>query len=453
MCGVIGVYGVENASTLAYHGLHRLQHRAKESAGIATYDGTSSHYRAGMGITLGVFDQFSLGELKGNVAIGHLRYSTKGTSDLIHAQPYTARLDGLSLAVAHNGEIRDAYRLRETYSKSKEGRLFQTNSDSEIILHTFARSSPTDSLEDRLIETFAPIQHGSYSVTMLINSTLVGARDIRGVRPLVLGEIKDGYVLASEDCAFDLMGANYIREIEPGEILLINEGGLKSIKPFEMKRKAHCVFELAYFSHPASSIFGLSTVEVREELGRQLARVSPVNADVVIPVPDSGNPAALGYAAELGIPFRLGLNRDHYSGRTFIEPEQELRELGVERKLSVTKSVVNGKRVVVVDDSIVRGTTSKRITRLLRENGARRIDWRIPFYPWKTRCVEGIDTATDGELAFNKYTSVEGIRENIGADSLEFLTIEQTLSAVETVARRRGVRLNTSDFCTACGIK
>tara|TARA_Y100000310_G_scaffold331798_2_gene406054 strand:+ start:772 stop:2142 length:1371 start_codon:yes stop_codon:yes gene_type:complete len=449
MCGVIGVYGHEQASRIVFLGLHALQHRAQESTGIATFNGKDIYFKKGKGITRNFFNDKSLDKLSGKVGIGQIRYSTEGGSmRLANAQPYVVRLNGMRIAIGHNGDIISAPSLREEYEK--EGSIFQTTSDTEIILHSFAKSKE-ECLDGKLIEAFERVKDGAYSVVMLVNGTLIGARDIHGFRPLALGKVNGGYVLASETCAFSIMGAEYIRAIEPGEIVMINEEGVKSLKPFNNVKRNHCIFELAYFSRPDSLVYDIPSSVVREALGSKLREGDDVEADIVTSVPDSGNHAALGYSVKSGIPFGFGFIRSHYGGRTFIAPIQKTREADVLKKLTVNRNVVDGKRVVVVDDSIVRGTTVKKVTSMLRNSGALEVHWRIAFYPWSARCLYGIDTPSNDELAINKWGSIEEVKKMLGADSLKFLSIEDVKGVVAGVAEDNNCSLGKDDFCVACG--
>tara|TARA_Y100000310_G_scaffold216748_1_gene217808 strand:- start:1738 stop:3108 length:1371 start_codon:yes stop_codon:yes gene_type:complete len=449
MCGIVGVYGNEQASRLVFLGLHALQHRAQESTGIASFNGDIMHFKKGKGITRNFFNDKSLDKLPGRASIGQIRYSTEGGSALLaNAQPYVVRLNGMRLAIGHNGDIISAPELRKEYEV--EGSIFQTTSDTEIILHSFAKSKKSD-LGDRLVDAFTSVREGACSVVMLINDALVGMRDVHGYRPLVLGKVNGVYVLASETCAFNIMGAEYLRVVEPGEIVMINKEGVKSIKPFESSKRAHCIFELAYFSRPDSTVYDIPSSVVREALGAKLREEDNVGGDVVISVPDSGNHAALGYSRESGIPLGFGFIRSHYGGRTFIAPFQKMREADVLKKLTANKHVVRNKKVIVVDDSIVRGTTVKKVTSMLRHAGALEVHWRIAFYPWSARCRYGIDTPSNDELAINRLGSVEGIRKELGADSLKFLGVEDVKDVVEKVAGENGCRLRRDDFCVACG--
>ncbi|GAB4388740.1 MAG: amidophosphoribosyltransferase [Thermodesulfovibrionales bacterium] len=436
-CGVCGVFGHPEASNLAYLGLYALQHRGQEGAGITSSDGKLFHTEKGMGLVADIFNEKRLKRLPGQIAIGHNRYSTAGSSTLKNVQPIVANFAMGSLAIAHNGNLVNAEELRAELEGG--GAIFQSSSDSEVMIHLMARAKHEDFTE-RIIEALKKV-NGAYSLLVMREKELIAARDPHGVRPLCLGSIDGAYVVASETCAFDLIGAKYMRDIAPGEILTISESGLKSIRAFATADRASCVFEFIYFSRPDSYIFGGHNVnEIRKEFGRQLARENPVEADIVIPVPDSGVPAAIGYSERSGIPFDFGLIRNHYVGRTFIEPRQAIRHFGVKIKLNPVRELLAGKRVIVVDDSIVRGTTSKKIVKMIREGGnAREVHMRISSPPCVGPCFYGIDTPTRQELIANSH-SVDEIKKYITADSLAYLSLEGL----------RNIVPDSGDYCTAC---
>jgi len=436
-CGIVGIYGHPEASNLAYLGLYALQHRGQEGAGICSSDGRQLFLEKSMGLVADIFSEKRLRRLPGYMAIGHNRYSTAGTSVLKNVQPIVANFALGSLALAHNGNLVSAVDLRTALEA--EGAIFQSSSDSEVIVHLIAHSKGND-LYERVAHAITQIS-GSFSLLILREKELIAVRDPYGVRPLSLG-MKDGaYVLASETCAFDLIGAAYIRDIEPGEVLIINDKGLESLKVFNSHRKAFCVFEFIYFSRPDSNIFGgLNVNEMRKEFGRQLAKESNIEADLVIPVPDSGVPAALGFAEVSKIPIDFGLIRNHYVGRTFIEPKHSIRHFGVKIKLNPVRKLLEGKRLVVIDDSIVRGTTSKKIVKMLREGGgAKEVHLKISSPPTISPCYYGIDTPTRRELIASTHL-LEEIRKYITADSLTYLSLEGLKKIVP----------DSHNFCKAC---
>ncbi len=436
-CGIVGIYGHPEASNLAYLGLYALQHRGQEGAGICSSDGRQLFLEKSMGLVADIFSEKRLRRLPGYMAIGHNRYSTAGTSVLKNVQPIVANFALGSLAIAHNGNLVSALDLRTALEA--EGAIFQSSSDSEVIVHLIAHSKGND-LYERVAHAITQIS-GSFSLLILREKELIAVRDPYGVRPLSLG-MKDGaYVLASETCAFDLIGAAYIRDIEPGEVLIINDKGLESLKVFNSHRKAFCVFEFIYFSRPDSNIFGgLNVNEMRKEFGRQLAKESNIEADLVIPVPDSGVPAALGFAEVSKIPIDFGLIRNHYVGRTFIEPKHSIRHFGVKIKLNPVRKLLEGKRLVVIDDSIVRGTTSKKIVKMLREGGgAKEVHLKISSPPTISPCYYGIDTPTRRELIASTHL-LEEIRKYITADSLTYLSLEGLKKIVP----------DSHNFCKAC---
>jgi amidophosphoribosyltransferase len=437
MCGVFGIYGHEEAANLTYLGLHALQHRGQESGGIVTSDGQRLRSHRSMGLVADTFTQPVLEQLPGTLAIGHVRYSTAGGSHLKNAQPLQVSFVGGQLAVAHNGNFVDAEATRR--GLEADGAIFQSDSDTENIIHHIARSkAPT--LEAKVIEALRRTS-GAFSVLFLSDTQLIGARDPIGFRPLVLGRLKEAYVLASETTALDLIEAEFIREIEPGELVVIDANGLRSSFPFEKAPPGRCVFELVYFARPDSQLFGTSVFQVRKKLGAQLASEQPVEADVVIAVPDSGVPAAIGYAEAAKLPYDVGLIRSHYVGRTFIEPQQSIRHFGVKLKLAPVRSTLEGKRVVVVDDSIVRGTTSRKIVKMLKDAGAREVHLRISSPPTSWPCYYGIDTPSRKELIAASHT-VDEIARYVTADSLAYLSVQGLVTAAGDASGR--------SFCAAC---
>ncbi len=436
-CGVFGVYGHPEAANLAYLGLYALQHRGQEGAGICSSDGKQLHIEKSMGLIADIFTEKRLKRLPGYIAIGHNRYSTAGSSSIKNVQPLVANFSLGTIAIAHNGNLVNAAQLRGRLEE--EGAIFQSSSDSEVVVHLTAHSRG-ESFKQRLIQALQHVS-GAFSLIVMRENELIAIRDPYGVRPLSLGKFDGAYVVASETCALDLIGAEYIRDIEPGEMLVINEHGLNSIKALHSPRKAHCVFEFIYFARPDSCIFdGVNVNGIRKKLGRQLAIEAHIDADLVIPVPDSGMPAAIGYAEESGIPFDLGLIRNHYIGRTFIEPKKTIRHFGVKIKLNPVREILKGKRVIVVDDSIVRGTTSKKIVKMLREvGGAREVHMRISSPATVGPCFYGIDTPTRNELIAATHM-VEEIKKYITSDTLSYLSIEGLRSVIPS----------PDDFCYAC---
>jgi amidophosphoribosyltransferase len=422
-CGVFGVCDSQDAANIAYLGLYALQHRGQESAGIATLDDGRIHIEREMGYVADVFDEQRLSRLPGRTAIGHVRYSTAGGSTLINAQPIVFATGRGPLAIAHNGNLVNARQIRGELERA--GALFTTTSDTEVILHLVARSkAPT--LTAAIAEALTEVR-GAYSLLILSDEGVFAARDPNGIRPLSLGVREGSPVVASETCAFDLIGAKFEWVVEPGEVVKLSREGFASTR-FAFPQHTPCVFEHVYFSRPDSIVFGRSVAATRQAMGARLAREHPAQADVVVPVPDSGMYAALGFARESGIPFALGLVRNHYVGRTFIEPKQAIRHFGVKVKLNPVREVVEGKRVVLVDDSIVRGTTSKKIVRMLRDAGAKELHVRVSSPPTMASCHYGIDTPTRRELIAST-ASVEEIREFIGADTLGYLSPEGMLQA------------------------
>ena len=422
-CGVFGVWGHADAANLAYLGLYALQHRGQESAGIASIDDGKLFIEREMGYVADVFDEVRLGRLPGRSAIGHVRYSTTGDSALSNAQPIVFSSGRGPLALAHNGNLVNAKEIRASLEES--GSLFTTSSDSEMILHLVARSK-RDSLSGALVEALGEVR-GAFSIVILGREEILAARDPNGIRPLVLGMLDGAPVVASETCAFDLIGATYLRDVEAGEIVRLSGDGIESIR-YAFPRPTPCVFEHVYFARPDSLVFGKSVAQSREAFGERLAREHPVEADIVVPVPDSGTYAAVGYARASGIPLALGLVRNHYVGRTFIEPKQSIRSFGVKVKLNAVREIVSGKRIVLIDDSIVRGTTSRKIVKMLRDAGAKEVHLRISSPPTQFSCHYGIDTPTRRELIAS-HSSVDEIRRFVDADSLGYLSTEGMMEA------------------------
>jgi amidophosphoribosyltransferase len=452
MCGVVGIFGHPEAANLAYLGLHALQHRGQESAGIVSTDGEKLRWVREMGHVGDIFTAERLGHLNGFGAIGHVRYSTAGDSSLKNAQPIAVDYAGGSVAVGHNGNLVNAPELRERLEA--DGSIFQTTSDTEVIVHLIAKSRE-QTLAARTADALRQVR-GAYSLVFLSEDTLIAVRDPMGFRPLALGKTKDVWVVASETCAFELIGAEFVRDLAPGEMVIINEAGVQSVFPFGTRPAHRCIFEWVYFSRPDSTIDGRSVYRSRERMGRRLALEHPVEADVVIPVPDSGMAAAIGYARESGIPYDQGLMRSHYMGRTFIEPSQQIRHFGVKLKLSPVREVLKDKRVVVVDDSIVRGTTSRKIVGMIRSAGAREVHLRISSPPTIGPCRYGIDTPTKEELIGSSHTA-EQIRDFIGADSLGYMSLEGLYQSVEGTRpleqQKKGLPMLSSSgegFCDAC---
>jgi len=435
-CGVFGVFGNEEAAKLTYLGLYALQHRGQESAGIAATEGVQLRVERGMGLVQELFTPDVIARLPGAAAIGHTRYSTAGDTTLMNAQPLASDCNKGKLALAHNGNLTNALELRR--SLEHKGSIFQTTSDTEVIVHLVARSK-VGNLAGAIADALGQVE-GAYSLLILTRDEIFAVRDPRGFRPLALGRLGDAWVVGSETCAFDLIGAEYIRDVEPGEMLRISKSGVESIRFAPEKQHQYCIFEHVYFARPDSVVFGRPVNPTRERLGRLLAREHPTIADMVVPVPDSGVPAAIGYASESGIPFRMGLIRNHYIGRTFIEPSQAIRDFGVRLKLNPVRRLLEGRRVVLVDDSIVRGTTSRKIVRMMRESGVAEVHMRISCPPTVSPCHYGIDTPTKLEL-IGAQKSIEQIRQFIGADSLGYLSLDSLRAAVED---------DDDKFCTAC---
>lgn len=433
-CGICGVFGHEEAANLTYLGLYALQHRGQEGAGIVSSDGEKLYSHKQLGLVAEVFKEEDFSRLPGKSAIGHVRYSTQGENLLKNVQPFMVEYRKGGIAIAHNGNLVNASQLRDELEEL--GALFQTSMDSEVIIHLLASPKFT-SIQDRIASALSRIK-GSYSLLFLTEKELVAARDPYGFRPLILGRLGNAHIVASETCALDLLQAEYIREIAPGEILVIGENGMKSYFPLPPAPLRKCIFEFVYFARPDSLLFGLNVHQVRKELGRTLAREQPADVDIVIAVPDSGVPAAMGYAEQLGVRYEQGLIRNHYIGRTFIEPAQSIRHFGVKIKLNPVREALRGKRVAVVDDSIVRGNTSRKIIKMIREAGAKEVHMRISSPPTAFPCFYGIDTPTRAELIASSHT-VEEINKYITTDSLGYLSLEGMVKAC-----------GGKDFCTAC---
>lgn len=441
-CGIFGIFGHGEASALTALGLHALQHRGQEAAGIVSFDGEHFYTHRALGL---VGDNFNsaevIGKLKGHIAIGHNRYSTTGETLLRNVQPLFGDFSFGGLAVAHNGNLTNAMTLRKQLIDI--GCLFQSTSDTEVIIHLIALSKHA-SVEDRLYDALSRVE-GAYSLVVMSNDTLIGVRDPLGVRPLVMGMLGDTYILASETCALDIVGAKYVRDIEPGEIVIITAEGVRSLHPFSKTPKRFCIFEYVYFSRPDSISEGHNVYETRKRIGAWLARETSVAADVVVPVPDSGIPGAIGYATQSGIPFELGIIRNHYVGRTFIEPSDHVRHLGVKLKHNGNRAILDGKRVVLVDDSIVRGTTSKKIVTMVRDAGATEVHMRIASPPTTHSCFYGVDTPTRDQLLAANY-GVEEMAKIIGVDSLAFISLDGMYQAVAGINRDNA----SPQFCDAC---
>jgi amidophosphoribosyltransferase len=436
-CGLFGIYGHPEAARLTYLGLYAQQHRGQESAGIVASDGQKLRLEKAMGLVNDVFDDARLDALVGDRAMGHVRYSTAGDTVAANAQPILIECHRGPIALGHNGNIVNASILRQELEAA--GSIFQSTSDTEVVLHLYARSH-RETLEDAIAASLSKVM-GAFSLLFLTRDALVAARDPWGFRPLVIGKLEGATIVASETCALDLIDAEYVREVAPGELIVIDREGLRSFHPFPPEPVRQCVFEHIYFARPDSEVFGRNVLGTRQRLGRQLAREAPADADIVVPVPDSGMGAALGYSEESGLPFQWGLIRNHYVGRTFIEPKQSIRSFGVKIKLNPVRSVLEGKRVVLIDDSIVRGTTSRKIVGMVREAGAREVHMRISSPPTTGPCYYGIDTPLKTELIASSH-STEEIRRSIGADSLAYLTHEGLLAAIGDAKGDR--------HCTAC---
>ncbi|HTE55688.1 MAG TPA: amidophosphoribosyltransferase [Kofleriaceae bacterium] len=443
MCGIFGIYGHDEAANIAYLGLHALQHRGQESAGIATSEGGRLHRHVAMGLVSERFGKETLAELPGRAAIGHVRYSTSGSSELRNAQPFVFEYSHGGLAICHNGNLVNATEIRARLER--QGSIFQTSSDTEVIVHLLAQIREGDLL-DRFTAALRQVT-GAYSLLLLSEGRLIAARDPHGFRPLVLGRLRDSYVFASETSCFDLIEAEFIREIEPGEVVVADGVAVRSFRPFEPVKPRFCVFEHVYFARPDSLLNGRSVYRARERMGRRLAIEHPAEADVVLPVPDSGVPAAIGYSQQSGIPLEMGLIRSHYVGRTFIEPQDSIRHFGVRLKLSPVRSVVDGKRIAVIDDSLVRGTTSRKIVTMLRGAGAAEVHLRISAPPTTNPCYYGIDTPTREELIASSHSADE-IRSYIGCDTLGYLSHDGMIAATHPSPVEGGEP--GAGYCSAC---
>jgi len=438
-CGLFGISNNKQASWLTYLGLYSLQHRGEEACGIVASNKGTLTLHKGMGLVNDVFDEALLKKLKGDMAIGHVRYSTTGSSVLKNAQPLLIDYTKGSICIAHNGNFVNSLQLRQYLEDT--GSIFQTTTDSEIVIQLMARAKSRN-LQDSIVYALKRIR-GAYSLLMMDNKNLIGVRDPLGFRPLSLGKVGQSWCLASETCAFDLIGARFVRDVDPGEIVIIDKSGLTSIRPVELQSKhklSFCTFEHIYFSRPDSVIFGETVHSVRAKLGAQLAKEFPVKADFVVPVPDSGFSAALGYSKKSGIPLEMGIIRNHYVGRTFIQPAQDARDLGVRVKFNLLKGILRGKRIIIVDDSIVRGTTSKIRVRNLRKAGVKEVHLRISCPPHRFPCFYGIDFHRADELIANKYSSIDKIRKYLGVDSLGYLSLEGMLKCFK----------ESNNYCTAC---
>jgi len=435
-CGVFGIFGHHESANMTYLGLYALQHRGQESAGIAVSDGGVVRVTKQMGYVADIFDGQTLSQLPGHAAIGHVRYSTAGESRLANAQPFLIDCAHGQFSICHNGNLTNADSLRNELVS--QGSIFQSGSDTEVVLHLYARSKGK-SVEDAVIDSVTQLQ-GAFSFLMLTSDRMIAVRDPHGFRPLALGRLGEAFVVCSETCALDLIGATYVRDVEPGEVLIISAGGMKSLKPFGPAPIAHCVFEHVYFSRPDSYVFGKSVNEVRTNLGRVLAREQRVDADVVVPVPDSGVCAAMGFADEANIPLRMGLIRNHYVGRTFIQPQSSIRHFAVKVKLNPVRSILAGKRVILVDDSLVRGTTSRKIVRMVRAAGAKEVHVRISCPPTISPCFYGVDTPRRSELMAATHT-LDEIRTYLDCDSVAYLSLDGLMHAVGE---------GSDHYCSSC---
>jgi amidophosphoribosyltransferase len=425
-CGVFAISGHEEAAKMTYFGLYALQHRGQESAGIVTSEGKCVYEHKGMGLVPDVFNEDILNRLKGDMALGHIRYSTTGSSRLVNAQPFRVQYAGKSLAIAHNGNLVNAHHLRSELEK--KGSIFQTTMDSEVVLHLTAKNLD-QGLGQAVAKTMAQVK-GAYSMVIMTNDTIIASRDPNGFRPLCLGKLGSGYVVASETCALDLVEAEYIRDVAPGEILMINRNGLRSISSGLESQKSQCIFELIYFARPDSMIFGQNVYLFRKKQGELLAEEFPRDVDFVMPFPDSGNYAAIGYAQASGVPLEMGVIRNHYIGRTFIQPSQTMRDFGVKVKLNPVKALLKDKRVLIIEDSIIRGTTARTRIKTLRKSGAREVHMLVSCPPHRFPCHYGIDFSTSGELIAAEK-SVEEIRDFTGLDSLGYLNIDNLIRATD----------------------
>ncbi|MDQ3070075.1 MAG: amidophosphoribosyltransferase [Acidobacteriota bacterium] len=435
-CGVFGIHRHPEAANLTYLGLYALQHRGQESVGIASSDGASLRVHRAMGYVADAFNESQLSQLEGSSAVGHVRYSTAGESGLKNAQPILIDCAHGEIAICHNGNLVNARELRDDLVR--QGSIFQTTSDTEVLLHLYARSKAA-TIEQALVESVAQVR-GAFSLVLLTKDRLIAVRDPHGFRPLAIGSLGDTYIVCSETCALDLIGATYLRDVEPGEMIVVGPNGLRSFRPFAPAQHSHCIFEHVYFARPDSYVFGQSVNEVRTEQGRVLAREQPIDADVIVPIPDSGVCAATGFAEASHIPLRMGLIRNHYVGRTFIQPQQSIRHFNVKVKLNPVRSILEGRRVVLIDDSIVRGTTSRKIVTMVRAAGAKEVHMRISCPPTISPCFYGVDTPRRSELIAATHT-VEEIRKYIEADSLGYLSLDGLLGAV---GEKR------TSYCTSC---
>jgi len=436
MCGIFGIYPHKEASKITYLGLYALQHRGEEAAGIITRNGKKAYLHKSEGLVSDVFDEKALGGLRGELAVGHVRYSTTGSSDAKNTQPFYVRSKGNDIAIAHNGNLINARELRS--QMEEKGAIFSTTMDSEVIVHLLTHSEKKD-YKEAIAESLKQLK-GAYSLVMMFNDILVGAKDSFGFRPLCIGKLDGSYILTSETCALDLVGAEYLRDVEPGEIVFIHKDKLESMKLEKKTRQAHCIFEYIYFARPDSNIFGHNVYMARNQLGQQLVKEAPQEADLVMPIPDSGVYAALGYSQASGIPFEIGMIRNHYIGRTFIQPKQLTRDFRVKVKLNPLKDVLKGKDVLLIEDSIVRGTTSKARVNTLRQAGAKKLHMRISCPPLRFPCFYGIDFPTRKELIASNH-SIDWIKDFVGVDSLQYLSLEGMLKAMPIEKER---------FCTAC---
>lgn len=442
-CALVGVWNHEEAANISYLGLYAQQHRGQEGAGVVTVDRTKSgealiSVHKGLGLVSDIFGNFDFGKLPGKFAIGHVRYTTAGANKLSNVQPFHSEISSGNVALAHNGNLINAEGLREDLIT--QGSIFLSNSDTEVILHLLAKGRKTQNPIETVTGALSQIK-GAFSLLILFEDRLFAVRDPHGFRPLAIASLDGGIIVASETCAFDLVGATYIRDVAPGEIVEISgDNEIKSYFPFPVAKESPCIFEYVYFARPDSNVFGKNVYKIRQRMGEELAKESPVSADIVVPVPDSGMTAALGYSKASGIPLEMGLIRNHYVGRTFIEPKQSIRDFGVKIKLNANPEILNGKRIVVVDDSIVRGTTSKKLVSMLRKAGATEVHMRISAPPTTDPCYYGIDTPSKEELIASSL-SIDKIKEFIGVDSLSYLSVEGLYSAVQSAKGK---------FCDAC---
>ena len=441
-CGIFGIFGHEDAATLTALGLHALQHRGQEASGIVSFDGENFIAHRDTGLVDEIFNKTeTISKLKGSSAIGHNRYATTGGAGLRNVQPLYGDLSFGGFAIAHNGNLTNALTIRDELVKN--GSLFQSSTDTEVIIHLVALSRK-ETVLDRFIEALKQIE-GAYSLLAFSENQLIGVRDPHGFRPLCIGKLNDAYILASETCALDIIGADFVRDVEPGELVVLTKDGIKSLRPLETAQSRFCIFEYIYFARPDSDVNGKSVYDMRKKIGAMLAKESPCDVDLVVPVPDSGVPAALGFAEEANIPFDLGIIRNHYVGRTFIEPTQRIRHLGVKMKHNANRSLVKGKKIVLVDDSIVRGTTSRKIVEMMRAAGATEVHMRISSPPSKYSCFYGIDTPSSEELLAHTH-DVEAIAKYIGVDSLAYISIDGLYKAMG----KPGRVANDPGYCDAC---